>query len=109
MHDNSPLYTLKIHAELCGIHPDFSSIYKGSVLAIIIFATIENGRHNKICLTLVDRVGHLAPSALLYPCYDCYNKRENIVAMRENQLKCRSICHYEKLETTIITRFRCHI
>ena len=39
-----------LSAELHQITAYFSPIYKGSILAIILFATIYNGRQSKICL-----------------------------------------------------------
>ena len=62
---DSPLYMLKIRWELHKLGNYFLPNYKGSYLRKI-FCNTYNGRQNKICLILADRVGHLAPSALLY-------------------------------------------
>ena len=64
---------LKIHAELYEIGPYFPLKYKGLVLAIILFATFEM----VACLTLNQRVKHLAPSLLL-----CHWRREDICKTR---------------------------
>ena len=66
IHINLPLYTLKIRVELHKISPYFSSYYKGSVLAIVLFATLRNGGLPHLLQCTNPQVGHLALSALPY-------------------------------------------